>query len=124
MPLDFAGALGLPRFPDFWLVPPAFVTVVGLFGLQNADGVWVCTGSDWFFGSFLRLLLPWWVILGYKMWVRCMGRDARMAACCDWRCDVVGCSARLVCSCCWGASPFAHVLCFGLVLFGREQMGV
>lgn len=49
MPLDFAGALGLPRFPDFWLVPPAFVTVVGLFGLQNADGVWVCTGSDWFF---------------------------------------------------------------------------
>lgn len=92
----------LPRFPDFWLVPPAFATVVGLFGLQNADGVWVCTGSDWFFGSFLRLLLPWWVILGYKMWVRCMGRDARMAACCDWRCDVVGCSARLVCSCCWG----------------------
>ena len=76
--------------------------MVGLFGLQNADGVWVCTGSDWFFGSFLRLLLPWWVILGYKMWVRCMGRDAHMAACCDWRCDVVGCSARLVCSCCWG----------------------
>lgn len=47
MPLDFAGALAA-SFPDFWLVPPAFVTVVGLFGLQNADGVWVCTGSDWF----------------------------------------------------------------------------
>lgn len=47
MPLDFAGALAA-SFPDFWLVPPAFVAVVSLFGLQNADGVWVCTGSDWF----------------------------------------------------------------------------
>lgn len=47
VPLDFAGALAA-SFPDFWLVPPAFVTVVSLFGLQNADGVWVCTVSDWF----------------------------------------------------------------------------
>lgn len=53
MPLDFAGALAA-SFPDFWLVPPAFVTVVGYFGLQNVGEVY---GSRRTYGCVLRLAM-------------------------------------------------------------------
>ena len=44
----------LPRFPDFWLVPPAFVTVVGYFGLQNVGEVY---GLRRTYGCVLRLAM-------------------------------------------------------------------